>query len=388
MKKISLLGSTGSIGVQALEVCENIKDIKIEALTTNKNIELLEKQIIKFKPKLVSVMDCEKAEELKSRLLKNGFGNIKVTSGLDGLVEAAIINSADTVIVSVVGNIGIKPTYEAIKYKKEIALATKEVMVSGGKLITNEAENNNVRILPIDSEHSAIFQSLQGNKQNNINKIILTASGGPFRGMKKEQLYGVTPKDALKHPNWSMGAKITIDSATMMNKGLEVIEAKWLFNIDVERIEVVVHPQSILHSAVEYEDGAVIGQLGVPDMKVPISYALTYPKRVKNSFDKLDITKICTLTFEKPDIKTFECLSLAYSAIKKGGTMPAVLNAANEIAVFAFLDGKIGFMDIPKVIKSTMDKHTIKFNYNITELLNADLWARSYAKSIIKEGIQ
>ena len=384
MKKISILGSTGSIGVQTLEVCRNLKDIKVEAITANSSIDKMEEQIKEFKPKLVSIMDNDKAEELKERLSKTVYGNIKVMSGMDGLVEAATMDSADTVVVSVVGNIGIKPTYEAIECKKEIALATKEVMVSGGNLITGKLKEKGVRILPIDSEHSAIFQSLQGNSMNKIRRIILTASGGPFRGRKKAELINVTAAQALKHPNWSMGAKITIDSASMMNKGLEVIEAKWLFDVDVDQIQVVVHPQSILHSAVEYEDGAVIGQMGVPDMKVPISYALTYPNRVENGFEKLDITKVGTLTFEEPDTETFECLSLAYKAIKAGGTMPAVLNAANEIAVAAFLKGSIGFMDIPRIIKNTMENHKVIHNYNIDELLAADSWGRSYAAKILK----
>ena len=384
MKKISILGSTGSIGVQTLEVCRNLKDIKVEAITANSSIDKIEEQIKEFKPKLVSIMDNDKAEELKERLSKTVYGNIKVMSGMDGLVEAATMDSADTVVVSVVGNIGIKPTYEAIECKKEIALATKEVMVSGGNLITGKLKEKGVRILPIDSEHSAIFQSLQGNSMNKIRRIILTASGGPFRGRKKAELINVTAAQALKHPNWSMGAKITIDSASMMNKGLEVIEAKWLFDVEVDQIQVVVHPQSILHSAVEYEDGAVIGQMGVPDMKVPISYALTYPNRVENGFEKLDITKVGTLTFEEPDTETFECLSLAYKAIKAGGTMPAVLNAANEIAVAAFLKGSIGFMDIPRIIKNTMENHKVIHNYNIDELLAADSWGRSYAAKILK----
>ena len=384
MKKISILGSTGSIGVQTLEVCRNLKDIKVEAITANSSIDKMEEQIKEFKPKLVSIMDNDKAEELKERISKTVYGNIKVMSGMDGLVEAATMDSADTVVVSVVGNIGIKPTYEAIECKKEIALATKEVMVSGGNLITGKLKEKGVRILPIDSEHSAIFQSLQGNSMNKIRRIILTASGGPFRGRKKAELINVTAAQALKHPNWSMGAKITIDSASMMNKGLEVIEAKWLFDVDVDQIQVVVHPQSILHSAVEYEDGAVIGQMGVPDMKVPISYALTYPNRVENGFEKLDITKVGTLTFEEPDTETFECLSLAYKAIKAGGTMPAVLNAANEIAVAAFLKGSIGFMDIPRIIKNTMENHKVRHNYHIDELLAADSWGRSYAAKILK----
>ena len=380
MKKISILGSTGSIGVQTLDVVRSTGDFQVMALTTNRNIDLLKKQIEEFKPLLAVVMDEKKAEELKKIM---GETNTVIKSGMDGLVEAATLPEAETIVVSVVGNIGIKPTYEAIMAKKEIALATKEVLVSGGSLIKNAAKKMGVSILPIDSEHSAIFQSLQGNSMNKINKILLTASGGPFRGKKREDLINVTAKDALKHPNWSMGAKITIDSSTMMNKGLEVIEAKWLFDVDVEDIEVVVHPQSIIHSAVEYEDGAVMAQLGVPDMKVPISYALTYPKRVKNNFEKLDITKIAMLTFEKPDIETFKCLGLAFKAIKIGGTMPAVLNAANEIAVDAFLKGSIKFLDIAEIIEKTMDAYTVINDYTIDELLEADKWGRSYASQLI-----
>ncbi len=380
MKKISILGSTGSIGVQTLDVVRSTGDFQVMALTTNRNIDLLKTQIEEFKPLLAVVMDEEKAEELKKII---GETKTVIKSGMDGLVEAATLPEAETIVVSVVGNIGIKPTYEAIMAKKEIALATKEVLVSGGSLIKNAAKKMGVSILPIDSEHSAIFQSLQGNSMNKINKILLTASGGPFRGKKREDLINVTAKEALKHPNWSMGAKITIDSSTMMNKGLEVIEAKWLFDVDVQDIEVVVHPQSIIHSAVEYEDGAVMAQMGVPDMKVPISYALTYPKRVKNNFEKLDITKVGMLTFEKPNMETFKCLGLAFKAIKIGGTMPAVLNAANEIAVDAFLKGKIKFLDIAEIIEKTMDAYTVINDYTIDELLEADKWGRAYASQLI-----
>ena len=380
MKKISILGSTGSIGVQTLDVVRSTGDFQVMALTTNRNIDLLKTQIEEFKPLLAVVMDEEKAEELKKIIDET---KTVIKSGMDGLVEAATLPEAETIVVSVVGNIGIKPTYEAIMAKKEIALATKEVLVSGGSLIKNAAKKMGVSILPIDSEHSAIFQSLQGNSMNKINKILLTASGGPFRGKKREDLINVTAKEALKHPNWSMGAKITIDSSTMMNKGLEVIEAKWLFDVDVQDIEVVVHPQSIIHSAVEYEDGAVMAQMGVPDMKVPISYALTYPKRVKNNFEKLDITKVGMLTFEKPNMETFKCLGLAFKAIKIGGTMPAVLNAANEIAVDAFLKGKIKFLDIAEIIEKTMDAYTVINDYTIDELLEADKWGRAYASQLI-----
>lgn len=379
MKNISILGSTGSIGVQTLEVARATSDFNVVGLSTNTSIELLEEQIREFKPLKVAVMDEVKAEILKEKIKDL---DVKVLTGLDGLVEIATMEIVDTVVMSLVGNIGIKPTYEAICAKKEIALATKEVLVSGGSLIINEAKKHGVKIYPIDSEHSAIFQSLQGNDMNKIEKIILTASGGPFRGKKSEELREVTPEMALKHPNWSMGAKITIDSSTMMNKGLEVIEAKWLFDVDVNKIQVLVHPQSIVHSAVEYEDGAVMAQLGVPDMKVPIAYALTYPKRVKNSFEKLNLAKVGTLTFEEPDLDAFRCLALAYKAIEIGGSMPAVLNAANEIAVEKFLKKEIKYLDIPAIIENTMNAYTVKYNFTIEELLEADKWGREYAQNI------
>ncbi|MGE4213919.1 MAG: 1-deoxy-D-xylulose-5-phosphate reductoisomerase [Anaerotignaceae bacterium] len=379
MKNISILGSTGSIGVQTLEVVRATSDFRVLGLSTNTSTELLEEQIREFRPLKVAVMD-----EIKADLLKEKIKNldVEVLTGLDGLVEIATMKAVDTVVMSLVGNIGIKPTYEAICAKKEIALATKEVLVSGGSLIIDEAKKQGVKIYPIDSEHSAIFQSLQGNNMNKIEKIILTASGGPFRGKKAEQLKDVTPEMALKHPNWSMGAKITIDSSTMMNKGLEVIEAKWLFDVEVNKIQVLVQPQSIVHSAVEYEDGAVMAQLGVPDMKVPIAYALTYPKRVKNSFEKLNLAKVGTLTFEEPDLEAFRCLALAYKAIEIGGSMPAVLNAANEIAVEKFLNKEIKYLDIPAIIETTMNAYTVKYNFTIEELLEADKWGREYAQNI------
>lgn len=379
MKNISILGSTGSIGVQTLEVVRTSSDFHVLGLSTNKSIELLEEQIREFRPLKVAVMDEIKAEILKDKI--NDL-DVKVLTGLDGLVEIATLTDVDTVVMSVVGNIGIRPTYEAIRAKKEIALATKEVLVSGGSLIIDEAKKQGVKIYPIDSEHSAIFQSLQGNEMNKIEKIILTASGGPFRGKKAEQLKEVTPEMALKHPNWSMGAKITIDSSTMMNKGLEVIEAKWLFDVDVNKIQVLVHPQSIVHSAVEYEDGAVMAQMGVPDMKVPIAYALTYPKRNKSSFEKLNLAAVGTLTFEEPDLEAFRCLALAYKAIEIGGSMPAILNAANEIAVEKFLKKEIKYLDIPAIIESTMNAYTVKYNFTIEELLEADKWGREYAQNI------
>lgn len=379
MKKISILGSTGSIGTQTLEVVENLDTIKVMAMTGNSNIDLLEKQARKFQPVLVAVMDEKNAETLKGRLADT---NIHVLSGMDGLVAAATYEETDTVVTSVVGNIGLKPTFEAIRAGKNIALANKETLVSAGQLVMDLAKKHNINIYPVDSEHSAIFQSLQGNKENKIQRILLTASGGPFRGKKREDLLHVTAADALAHPNWSMGKKITIDSATLMNKGLEVMEAKWLFGVDVDQIEVLIHPQSIVHSAVEYEDGAIIAQMGEPDMRVPIQYALTYPKRVKNPFPRIDFAQRSNLTFEKPDMDTFQCLSLAYCALKIGGTLPAVLNGANEVAVARFLTGEISFLQIPALIEQTMDAYTVKYEYMLEDLLEADAWAKAYAKKV------
>jgi 1-deoxy-D-xylulose-5-phosphate reductoisomerase len=376
-ENISILGSTGSIGTQTLEVVREIGGINIAALTAGSNIDLLEVQAKEFQPELVCVMDENKALELKKRLAGS---KTEVVSGMDGLIAAATISSADTVVNSVVGNIGLRPTVEAIKAGKNIALANKETLVTSGELVMKLLKENNVNMYPVDSEHSAIFQSLQGNSMNKIENIWLTASGGPFRG--RTDLSGVTLADALNHPNWSMGKKITIDSATMMNKGLEVIEAKWLFDVDLDQIKVVVHPQSIVHSMVEYEDGAVIAQMGEPDMKVPIQYALTYPKRVKNTFPKLNFFERSNLTFEKPDMKVFRCLSLAFEAIKTGGTMPTVLNAANEIAVAKFLNGKISFVDIPKLIEKTMNTYNVKYDYSLEDVLEADSWAREFAERL------
>ena len=288
----------------------------------------------------------------------------------------------DTVVTSVVGNVGLKPTFAAIRAGKNIALANKETLVSAGQLVMDLAKKHNVKIYPVDSEHSAIFQSLQGNEGNRIARILLTASGGPFRGKKRAELEQVTVADALAHPNWQMGKKITIDSATLMNKGLEVMEAKWLFDVEVDQIEVLVHPQSIVHSAVEYEDGAIIAQMGEPDMRIPIQYALTYPKRVKNSFPRVDFVKRSNLTFEKPDMETFQCLSLAYRALKTGGTLPAVLNGANEVAVARFLKGELTFLQIPALIERTMDAYTVKYEYTLDDLLEADAWARAYAEQV------
>ena len=376
-ENITILGSTGSIGTQTLDVIRDIGGINVKAMSTNTRIDLFEKQIREFKPELVCVMNSEKAEELKNRVKDI---DVKVTTGMEGLIEVATYEDTDTVVNSVVGNIGLVPTVSAIKAKKNIALANKETLVTSGELVMKLLKENNVKMYPVDSEHSAIFQSLQGNEGNKIDKIFLTASGGPFRTW--EDVSKVTVDDALKHPNWNMGKKITIDSATLMNKGLEVIEAKWLFNVDLEQIEVLVHPQSIVHSMVGYEDGAVIAQLGLPDMKVPIQYALTYPNRVKNSFPKINFFEHGNLTFEKPKIDKFPCLGLAYMAIKTGGTMPTVLNGANEIAVSRFINREIGFTDIPKLIEMAMNAYNVKYNYTLDDVLEADAWAREYTKTL------
>ncbi|WP_317367708.1 1-deoxy-D-xylulose-5-phosphate reductoisomerase [uncultured Tyzzerella sp.] len=379
-KNIVILGSTGSIGTQALEVVENLKNINIIGLSTNTNIGILEEQIRKYKPMYVCVMDIEKANILKENIKDT---DTQVLIGKEGLIRLSTLDSIDIVLNSLVGNIGLLPTIYAIRAKKDIALANKETLVSAGELVMKEAQKHNVNIYPIDSEHSAIFQCLQGNRYDEIERIILTASGGPFR--EHTSLENVTLEQALNHPNWSMGKKITIDSATLMNKGLEVIEAKWLFNVDIDMIEVIIHPQSIIHSMVEYKDSSIIAQLGTPDMKVPIQYALAYPKRVKNSFEKLDLIKHNNLTFRKPNYELFPCLKYAFEAIKIGGTMPCVLNASNEIAVEYFLNEEIKFTDIPKIVYKTMECYKDKNNidYTLEDVLQADEFARDYAKSLI-----
>lgn len=369
VERIAILGSTGSIGVQALEVAKDL-GIDVVAMSGHSNIDLLEKQIIEHKPKIVSVKDEVLAKELKKRVSNNY--KVEIFYGLDGLINVAQADDSQMLLTSVVGSVGLIPTICAIKKGKDIALANKETLVTAGKIVMEEARKNNVRILPVDSEHSAIFQCLEANDRGDLSKILLTASGGPFRGKKAFDLENVSLEDALKHPNWSMGAKITIDSATMMNKGLEVIEARWLFDVNPEEIEVVVHPQSIIHSMVEYVDGSVIAQLGTPDMKMPIQYALTYPRRAENSYSKLDIVKQGTLTFESPDLESFRCLKLSFEALKEGGTMPVVLNAANEVAVEKFLERKINFMDIPRIIEESLHSHQNKKNPSVDDILAVD----------------
>jgi 1-deoxy-D-xylulose-5-phosphate reductoisomerase len=378
VKNIAILGSTGSIGVQTLEVAKNL-GIRVSGLSAGSNIELLEKQAREFRPRAVSVGDAGLARELGRRL--RGLG-IEVMSGVDGLKGIASLEEADTVVTSIVGTAGLIPTLEAVRSGKDIALANKETLVTAGAFVMSEARRRNVRIFPVDSEHSAVFQCLQGNRHGDVEAIILTASGGPFRGWKPEELEGVTVAQALKHPNWKMGGKITIDSATLMNKGLEVIEASWLFDMEAERIKVLVHPQSIIHSMVEYADGVVMAQLGPPDMRMPIQLALTWPERAENCFSRLDLLKCGSLTFEEPDTSAFPCLRLAYEALKAGGTMPAAMNAANEAAVGLFIEGRIRFTDIPRIIEKVMHKHIVNTNPVLNDIIEVDRWARTMAGGI------
>lgn len=366
MKHVAIIGSTGSIGTQTLEIARWNQDIKICALSAGRNIDLLEKQAREFRPEIVGLWDEKLADELKDRLKDM---DIRVVSGMDGLIEIAEYKTSDILVTAIVGMIGIRPTVAAIKAGKDIALANKETLVTAGHIIMPLAKEKGVSILPVDSEHSAIFQSLQGNTHDSIEKILLTASGGPFRGKSREFLKYVKLEDALKHPNWSMGRKITIDSATMVNKGLEVIEAKWLFDVAPENIQVVIQPQSIIHSMVEYKDGAVIAQLGTPDMKLPIQYALFYPERRYMPGDRLDFTKLSSIVIETPDMDTFLGLRYAYEAIGIGGSMPTVFNAANEYAVKQFLDRKIDFLDIYDIIRASMDHHNLIENPDIDEIL-------------------
>ena len=375
MKYISILGSTGSIGTQTLDVVrEHAGNLKVCAITGNNNIELLKEQIIEFGPELCSVMSKEKALTLKKMLPKDC--KTEISFGMEGLMQAAEFGGSEITVTAISGMIGLKPTVAAIKKHKRIALANKETLVTGGSYIMNLAEKYNSQIIPVDSEHSAIFQCLMANENRSVNKILLTASGGPFRGKDTEYLKSVTVEDALKHPNWSMGKKITIDSATLMNKGLEVIEAKFLFDIEPEQIEVLVHPQSIIHSGVEFIDHSTIAQLGLPDMRVPIQFALFYPERTHNSYKSLSLTDIGNLTFEKPDMEVFKCLRLAFDALKAGGTMPAVLNASNEVCVDLFLNKKISFLDIGNINEQVMLKHSPVKIDSIETILDAEEWTR------------
>lgn len=372
MKKISLLGSTGSIGTQCLDIVrENREDYDIVALTCGSNAELLSAQIEEFEPELAVTSKEEDAAALQKK-----YPGIQVLWGAKGLIDAATVE-CDMVVNGLMGMRGLAPTYHAIKAGRDVALANKETLVAGGEVVMAAVKASNIRLLPVDSEHSAIFQALEGNRERRINKILLTASGGPFRGYSREQLQEVTLAQALNHPNWSMGKKITVDSATIMNKGLEVIEAKWLFDIDVKKIEILVHPQSILHSAVEFEDKSVIGQMGVPDMRIPISFAMAYPDRLPNPRAGVDFFgSASNLTFEKPDPAVFRCIRMAYDSSEAGGTYPVVMNAANEVLVDMFLKQKIKFIDIQNNLEKILDEHKPTYNLNLEGIMEADRLAR------------
>lgn len=372
MKKIGILGSTGSIGTQTLEIVRNHRgEIQVAALAAGSNVALLEKQIREFRPKTAALWSQEACRDLRSRVSDL---DIKIVSGMEGLLEIASMDGMDALVTAVVGMIGVRPTLTAIEQGKDILLANKETLVTAGHLLMPLAREKGVAILPVDSEHSAIFQSLNGEQKSQIKKILLTASGGPFRGKKQMELTAVRAEDALKHPNWSMGKKITIDSATLVNKGLEVIEAKWLFDVEPGQIQVVVQPQSIIHSMVEYLDGSVIAQLGLPDMKLPIQYALFYPERKPMPGPSLDFYKLAQITFEQPDTDTFRGLALAYEAMEAGGTMPTVYNAANEKAVSLFLDHRISFLQIAEIIEMCMRRHTVTSNPDVNCILETEQW--------------
>ena len=378
MKNIAVLGSTGSIGTQTLDVVRNNEDIRVVALSAGSNIELLEQQAREFSPEVVSVADEQDAEKLRKKLEGTG---VKVLWGMDGLIEAAQHPSADTVVTAVVGMMGLRPTVAAINAGKDIALANKETLVTAGHIIMPLAKEKNVRILPVDSEHSAILQCLTGEDQREVSRIIITASGGPFRGRTREQMKDVRLEDALKHPNWSMGRKITIDSATMVNKGLEVIEAKWLFGLDAEDIKVIVQPQSVIHSMVEFVDGGIMAQLGTPDMRLPIQYAIYYPHRRPLPGERLDFGALKQITFEEPDFENFRGLALAFEALKTGGSMTTVYNAANELAVSRFLNREIGFLDITAMIEDSMKAHEVIENPDIEQILRTERETYEYLNS-------
>ena len=378
MRRIAILGSTGSIGTQTLEVVEQNKDIEVTALAAGSNIRLLEQQIRKFHPRLAAVWSEEKAKELRTAVADL---DVRIEAGMDGLIAVATEEKAQTVVIAVVGMIGILPTIAAIQAGRYIALANKETLVTAGHLIIPMVKEKGVRLLPVDSEHSAIFQCLNGEHGNRIQKILLTASGGPFRGWTREQMKNIQVEDALKHPNWSMGRKITIDSSTMVNKGLEVMEARWLFGVEMDQVQVVVQPQSVIHSMVEFEDGAVMAQLGTPDMKLPIQYALYYPERRPLAGDRLDFWKLKEIRFEKPDFENFPALSLAYRAGKTGGSLPTVFNAANERAVSMFLNRKIGYLTIVDIIESAMERHQVISDPSVEQILETERETYDYIES-------
>ncbi len=383
MKNIAILGSTGSIGQSTLSLIEKFPDrFRVIALAAGNNVELLAKQVRQFRPGIVSVATPQSAESLKKQCRDL---DLVVLSGIEGMIHVAAADEAEITVSAVVGTAGLVPTVAAIRAGKTIALANKEVLVAAGELVMAECRRSNVSLLPVDSEHSAIFQCLHSGANRDVRNLILTASGGPFRGYSSGQLEEVSVGQALKHPNWSMGRKITIDSATLMNKGLEVIEARWLFGVPPDRIKVLVHPQSIVHSMVEYTDGAVVAQLGVPDMKGPIAYALSFPERLPGVSPALDLASVGMLTFEEPDLRGFPCLAYAFDALRAGGSMPAVLSAANEVAVKYFLEERIGYMDIVRTIRQTMDEHVPGPIETVEDALRADLWARQEAEKIVAE---
>ncbi|MEE9527498.1 MAG: 1-deoxy-D-xylulose-5-phosphate reductoisomerase [Syntrophobacteria bacterium] len=382
MKRIAILGSTGSIGRSALQVVEQFPDrLQVVALAAGRNIDLLAEQIHRFRPRLAAVFDLQLAKDLTSRL-QPGI-EVEVVAGSQGYQQVASCAEAEMILSSMVGAAGLIPTLSAIRAGKDVALANKETLVMAGALVMGEVRRSQVELLPVDSEHNAIFQAMEGHRREDLKRILLTASGGPFLNMPKEQLESVTPTQALAHPNWAMGPKISIDSATLMNKGLEVIEAKWLFDVPVEKIDVHVHPQSIVHSMVEYVDGSVIAQMGIPDMRIPIAYALAYPERLELDLPRLDFFTVQTLTFQEPDLNRFPCLKLAFAACKAGGTMPAVLNAANEVAVQAFLDNRIPFSGIPRLVNQAMEEHALDPAAELEAILEADAWARRRTEEII-----
>ncbi len=384
MKRLAILGSTGSIGVNTLDIVRQFSErFEVVSLSAGRNTRLLRQQILQFRPKVVSVLNKELADTLKRDLAS---ASVEIVHGIEGLIKVATLSEVDQVVSAIVGAVGLIPTLSAIKTGKSIALANKESLVMAGKIVMEEARKNHVQILPIDSEHSAIFQSLLGHQKEAIQRLILTASGGPFLNLPTTKLHEVTVKDALHHPNWEMGKKITIDSASLMNKGLEVIEAHWLFDMPVEKIVVQIHPQSVIHSMVEYIDGSIIGQMGITDMRVPISYALSFPQRLPLSLHRLDLFQKGGLSFHAPDLNRYPCLKLAYQSIEIGETMPAILNASNEVAVNAFLDGAIKFTDIPLLIQRVMEDHDVKSVHTVEDILKADHWARERAKAILERG--
>ena len=379
MKKISILGSTGSIGVNALNVVDNQRDdFNVIGLSAYKNSKLLVEQVKKYEPEFVSIVDAEAAHRLEQEL---GTFDVKILKGREGLLELSSYGNVDLMLNALVGSSGMEPTINAIRSKVDVALSNKESLVMAGSIITNLANKTNVKIYPVDSEHSAIWQCLVGEDIKEVNKIILTGSGGPFRELPIEKFNTITLDQALNHPNWEMGKKITIDSATMMNKGLEVIEAQWLFNMPTEKIKIVIHPQSIIHSMVEFKDKSIKAQLGLPDMKIPIQYALTYPSHCETDWDELDLTEIQSLTFEKPDFVKFPCMKLAFDVLNTGGTAPAVLNVANEQAVYRFLKQEINFNEIPSIIEIACEKHEFVSDPSIDDILNIEKWSTDFVKS-------